>query len=79
MPHESNSSICPGFPLDPYGDCASPIFKPPAYPNTVYAPPDTMLAFSSDHYGLKVTEDKVISDVMQKAPPSSEFDRILML
>ncbi|CDS41714.1 homeobox protein orthopedia B [Echinococcus multilocularis] len=72
MPHEANSGIYPGFPLDPYGDCASPIFKPSVYSNTVYAPPDTMLAFSSDHYGSKVIDDKANSDVFQKALSSTE-------
>ncbi|VDN97706.1 unnamed protein product [Rodentolepis nana] len=68
MPHETNTGIYHGFPLDSCGDYASPIFKGPNYSNSLYAPPETMLGFSSDHYSLKPTDDK--DNLLSKSLPS---------
>ncbi|VUZ57249.1 unnamed protein product [Hymenolepis diminuta] len=70
MPHEANAGIYHGFPLDSCGDCAYPIFKPPNYSNSLYAPPETMLGFSPDHYSLKPTDEK--DNLLQKGLPSGE-------
>ena len=48
MQHDPNNNIYPGFQIDPYGDCASPIFKSTTYQTNIYAPAETTLAFSSD-------------------------------
>lgn len=77
MTHDVTASLYHGFPLDPYGDCASPIFKPPTYPNSVYAPPETMLGFSSDHYSLKAADEK--DDLVSKNVPSGESVSMLSL
>ncbi|KAM3176592.1 hypothetical protein ACTXT7_006213 [Hymenolepis weldensis] len=71
MPHEANTGIYHGFPLDSCGDCTYPIFKPPNYSNSLYAPPETMLGFSPDHYSLKPTDEK--DNLLQKGFPSGEY------